>query len=187
MKKLPLVIMLAVLTSGLKAQEGFIGEIRLFAGNFAPRYWSFCDGKMLSIQQHTALFSILGTIYGGDGRTTFALPKLDAPGKKELIYKSEVSTAGGMNTTFAVRNRYKEPVSMYWIDFKGNAKLYATIKPGETIVQQSAGWHVWHFSTKKELIETIKLENKSVQNITLEPPSDVKYIICLTGIFPSRN
>jgi len=56
--------------------EPFIGEIRLFAGNFAPRGWARCDGKILNIQQNTALFSILGNIYGGDGKTTFALPNL---------------------------------------------------------------------------------------------------------------
>ena len=56
--------------------EGYIGEIRLFAGNFAPRYWAFCDGQLLDISNNSALFSILGTKYGGDGRTTFALPKI---------------------------------------------------------------------------------------------------------------
>ncbi len=59
--------------------EPFIGEIRMFAGNFAPRSWAFCDGQLLSISQNTALFSILGTTYGGDGVTTFALP--DARGR----------------------------------------------------------------------------------------------------------
>lgn len=57
-------------------QQGFIGEVRMFAGNFAPRSWAFCDGQLLAISQNTALFSILGTTYGGDGRTTFALPDL---------------------------------------------------------------------------------------------------------------
>ena len=61
-------------------QEGFIGEIRMFAGNFAPRSWAFCEGQLLPISQNTALFSILGTIYGGDGRTTFALPDLRGRG-----------------------------------------------------------------------------------------------------------
>lgn len=56
--------------------EGIIGEIRLFGGNFAPRNWAFCDGSLLSIAQNTALFSILGTTYGGDGMSTFALPDL---------------------------------------------------------------------------------------------------------------
>ena len=56
--------------------EDYIGIIKLFAGNFAPRAWAFCDGQLLSINQNTALFSILGTTYGGDGRTTFGLPDL---------------------------------------------------------------------------------------------------------------
>ncbi len=56
--------------------EPFIGQITLFAGNFAPRGWAFCEGQLLPIAQNQALFSILGTIYGGDGRTTFALPDL---------------------------------------------------------------------------------------------------------------
>ena len=58
------------------AQEPFIGEIRMFAGNFAPRGWAFCDGQLLDIASNNALFAILGTTYGGDGRTTFALPDL---------------------------------------------------------------------------------------------------------------
>lgn len=58
------------------AQEPLLGEIRIFAGNFAPRGWAFCDGQLLSISNNSALFSLLGTTYGGDGRTTFALPDL---------------------------------------------------------------------------------------------------------------
>jgi microcystin-dependent protein len=58
------------------SQDGMIGEVRLFAGNFAPRGWAICDGSLMSISENTALFSILGTMYGGDGRTTFALPDL---------------------------------------------------------------------------------------------------------------
>ena len=54
--------------------EGTIGEIRMFAGNFAPRSWAFCANQILPIAQNTALFSILGTTYGGNGQTTFALP-----------------------------------------------------------------------------------------------------------------
>src|SRR4051794_22102013 len=54
----------------------FLGEIRIFAGNFAINGWALCNGQILSIQQNTALFSLLGTQYGGDGRTTFALPNL---------------------------------------------------------------------------------------------------------------
>lgn len=59
--------------------EGTIGEIRIFAGNFAPQGWTFCNGAILPINNNQALFSILGTTYGGDGRTNFALPNLTSP------------------------------------------------------------------------------------------------------------
>ncbi|MGZ4164153.1 MAG: phage tail protein, partial [Tumebacillaceae bacterium] len=56
--------------------DAFIGEIRIFAGNFPPQGWAFCNGQLLPISQNTALFSILGTQYGGNGTTNFALPNL---------------------------------------------------------------------------------------------------------------
>ena len=56
--------------------EPFVGEIRMFAGTFAPRGYALCDGQLLAISQNDALFSLFGTIYGGDGRTTFGLPDL---------------------------------------------------------------------------------------------------------------
>jgi len=64
-----------------------LGQILLFGGTFAPRNCAFCEGQLLSISHHQALFSILGNIYGGDGRTTFALPKMENPadGGKYLI------------------------------------------------------------------------------------------------------
>jgi microcystin-dependent protein len=56
--------------------EGYNGEIRIFAGTFAPQYWAFCQGQLLSIEENPPLFSILGTTYGGNGVTTFQLPNL---------------------------------------------------------------------------------------------------------------
>lgn len=71
--------------------EPFLGEIIMFAGNFAPRGWALCNGQLLSIAQNTALFSILGTTYGGDGQTTFALPNLQS--------RSPVGTGTGAGLT----------------------------------------------------------------------------------------
>lgn len=56
--------------------EGYIGQVILFAGNFAPRGWAFCEGQQLAISNNTSLFAIIGTLYGGDGRSTFFLPDL---------------------------------------------------------------------------------------------------------------
>jgi len=79
MKKITLLAFMAcVLLSSTRvsSQNNFIGEIKMFAGNFAPQGWARCEGQILPIQQNQALFSILGTTYGGDGLTTFALPDL---------------------------------------------------------------------------------------------------------------
>jgi hypothetical protein len=74
------------------AEHRFIGEIRLFGGTYAPRGWALCDGRLLPVSQHTALFSVLGTLYGGDGRTTFGLPDLSGP--------------SGVNYIIALEGRY---------------------------------------------------------------------------------
>lgn len=74
----------AVFESSLAA-DPMLGEIIMFAGSFAPRGWAFCDGSLLPISENSALFSILGTIYGGDGRSTFALPNLENQGNVKYI------------------------------------------------------------------------------------------------------
>ena len=65
--------------------EPFVGEIRMFAGNFAPRGWAFCDGQLMAVSQNDALFSLLGTVYGGDGRTTFGLESKFIGSKQHLL------------------------------------------------------------------------------------------------------
>jgi microcystin-dependent protein len=72
--------------------DNYLGEIRLFAGNFAPVDWSVCDGKLLAISQYEALFSLIGTQYGGDGITTFALPDLRV---RVPVSMGQISAAGG--------------------------------------------------------------------------------------------
>jgi microcystin-dependent protein len=78
----------------------YLGEIRMFAGNFAPKGWAMCNGQLLSIAQNTALFSLLGTYYGGDGRSTFALPNLQGStplgaGQKAGLSQRSLGEVGG--------------------------------------------------------------------------------------------
>jgi microcystin-dependent protein len=101
-------------TSIVSAGDPFIGEIAWFAGNFAPRGWAFCDGQLLAISSNPALFSILGTTYGGDGRTTFGLP--DARGRS-LVHAGQGSglsnrTLGAMfgTETETLLNQNQMPV-----------------------------------------------------------------------------
>src|ERR1700716_3456657 len=85
--------------------DQFVGEIRMFGGNFAPTGWALCNGQLLSISQNTALFSLLGTLYGGDGRSNFALP--DFQGSSPMFFgqgaglslRDEGEMAGEENVT----------------------------------------------------------------------------------------
>lgn len=83
--------------------EPFIAEIRIFAGNFAPRGWAFCNGQLLPITQNTALFSLIGTTYGGDGRSTTGLPNLQGrvpmhPGRGPGLKARRLGEKGGAET-----------------------------------------------------------------------------------------
>ncbi len=181
-------IAMVVLTSiNLNAQEGFIGEVRMFAGNFAPRGWAFCDGQLLSIAQNSALFSIVGTMYGGDGRTTFGLPDLrgrtaigvgNGPGLSPVMQGQKTGTE---NVTLTNANLPGQSGSVGGIgevgikSQKNNADLNVLVKsntpgaiPVTTITTGGSGG-----------------SNQPVNN--MQPSLGIRYIICLTGIFPSRS
>lgn len=79
MKKLLIIALLCISTWGFsQTEDALLGEVKLFAGNYAPQGWAFCDGSLLTIMDNSALFAVLGTTYGGDGRYNFALPDLRA-------------------------------------------------------------------------------------------------------------
>src|SRR5678815_2822085 len=83
--------------------DPFVAEIRIFPFNFAPKGWAFCDGRLLPISQNTALFSLLGTTYGGDGKSTFALPDLQGraamhPGQGPGLSLHDLGETGGSDT-----------------------------------------------------------------------------------------
>ena len=83
--------------------DPFVAEIRIFGFNFAPKGWAFCDGQILPLSQNTALFSLLGTTYGGDGKSTFALPNLQAsvpvhPGQGPGLSLRDLGEVGGSET-----------------------------------------------------------------------------------------
>ena len=90
--------------------EPFVGEIRMFAGNFAPRGWAYCDGQLLAVSQNDALFSLFGTIYGGDGRTTFGLPDLRGrfpihAGQGPGLSNRRLGSKGGAETVTVTANQ----------------------------------------------------------------------------------
>jgi microcystin-dependent protein len=100
--------------------EGTIGEIRIFAGNFAPKDWLFCNGQLLPVSQNTALFSVIGNYYGGDGRTNFALPDLRG---RAIVGVGQVNSSNvvlGQPLGVAVNNTTKVESSDAGVDVSMN-------------------------------------------------------------------
>lgn len=169
------------------AQEGpMLGEVKMFAGTYAPQGWAFCEGQSLPISQYSALFSILGTQYGGNGRSTFNLPNLQGVPSASMGHEFAISRGGGGSVSFDVINKTDQAVEMYWIDFDGVPKLYGTLGPGESAKQLSGSRQVWHFKQGGRLVYTALLSDEARQTITIQKPVLVRYIICLEGIFPPR-
>ncbi|QLL57200.1 phage tail protein [Empedobacter falsenii] len=188
--------------------EGTIGEIRMFAGPYAPRNWAFCYGQILSINQNQALFSILGAMYGGNGVTTFALP--DFRGRIPVGFSNEISlgkTAG--EETHALTST-EMPAHLHLVEIKGNhfkvsakGATQARITSGSSLAApvESRGRMKVPTQGFVQTEPNVGLNSNSVDlgDVTLEPqggnqghenrmPSlGMNYVICLFGIYPSRN
>jgi microcystin-dependent protein len=185
--------------------EGTIGEIRMFAGNFAPRSWAFCAGQLLSIAQNTALFSILGTTYGGNGQTTFALPDLrgrspigagQGPGLTNI---SLGQVSGTENVTILSTQMPAHThtatlagtVSQGCVEDNGNTDNPAgnrfAIAPAGTQIYSSAAADGAMAPVNINGTVTIGVTGNSQPLPIRNPYLGMNYIICLEGIFPSRN
>lgn len=190
--------------------EGTIGEIRMFAGTFAPRSWAFCQGQLLSISQNTALFSILGTTYGGNGQTTFALPDLRGrspigagpagPGLSPISL-GEVSgteTVTLLTTQMPAHNHTATAtvtgtVAPGCCDDNGNNDSPGgnrpAIAPAGTQVYSNAAADAAMATTNINATATVTIgiAGNSQPVPIRNPYLGMNYIICLEGIFPSRN
>lgn len=194
--------------------EEFIGIIKIFGGNFAPRGWAMCYGQIVSISQNPALFSILGTSYGGNGQTTFALPDLrgrvpvgtgQGPGTDNIILGQALGTS---NTTLIMNNL---PTHNHLITPTTNVKVSNKVgdssDPRGKVLAEGAQIgsgpnatklkpYVTYNSTDTNngdlagVSSTPTNSGNSGNNIpinNMQPYLGVNYIICLEGIFPSRN
>ena len=174
--------------------EGTIAEIRMFAGNFAPRNWAFCAGQTMAIASNTALFSLLGTTYGGNGQTTFALPDLrgrvpvgtgQGPG---LSYISLGEVAGAATHTLTSTEM---PAHTHTATAPG-AAASTTATPGTTVAPGPAALGAgvsnnFGAATGNVAPRTIGTAGGSQPHNNMQPYLGMNYIICLYGIFPSRN
>jgi microcystin-dependent protein len=167
--------------------EPYLGEVRMFGGNFAPSGWALCDGSLLPIQRYTALFSILGTTYGGDGKTTFGLPNLqgsapmhwgDGPG----LTPRSIGEAGGSTTVTLSQPQIPQ-------------HNHAVAASGSTADQTSpqgnvpAGAQVYAPPPLAAQLATSSIQpaGGGQPHNNMQPYQAVTFIIALQGIFPSRG
>lgn len=178
--------------------EPFLGQMIMFGGNFAPRGWAFCEGQLLSISENTALFSLLGTIYGGDGRTTFALPDLRgrAPIHKGrgpgLSDRHQGAKLGSETNTISVdqmpAHSHAGTINAAPGDGDSNKAT------GNSLAHAARGGtspNIYNSGTPSIAMHAnaLALQNtgsgQAVNN--MQPSLAVNYIIALVGTFPSRS
>ena len=175
--------------------EPFIGQIILFAGNFAIRGYALCNGQILSIAQNTALFSILGTTYGGNGQTTFALPNLQGRvpihfGQGPGLSPYDLGQVGGVEaTTLLVTNLPAHNHLMRTSSSDGNDSAPApttvpgVVKSGNTTANAYTNGAIDSNFNPNAISPTGNNQPFSI----IQPYLALNYQIALEGIFPSRN
>jgi len=170
--------------------EPFIGEIMMFAGNFAPKGWAMCNGQLLPIAQYTALFSLLGTTYGGNGQTTFALPDLRGrvpvhPGQGPGLSNYDLGQqSGSENVTLtttqipAHAHTFAPGCSTQVPNAESPANAVpANLDPNQTFSTEPNG------NMRPGNSSTV---GGSQPHNNLQPLLCINFIIALEGIFPSR-
>lgn len=178
--------------------EGVIGYTTLFAGNFAPKNWAFCQGQIISISSNTALFSILGTIYGGNGTTTFGLPNLSGrrvvgAGQGPGLSPYSLGQVGGSeNITLTVNQMPAHLHSMQVttlpksFDNTGNVStpgggIYAG--NGSGYASAASGGGMKPYNVNVQMSNTGGNTPYSILPAFL----GLNYVICMYGVFPARN
>jgi microcystin-dependent protein len=172
--------------------EAYVGEIRVFAGNFAPAGWALCDGTLLPIADNQVLFNLIGTTYGGDGQNTFALPDLRG---RAVIHQG---TAPGLSTYVIGELLGQEAVTLgpgnmtsHSHSFSGTAAPGNTATPGPTVVLAGtpSGFPIYDGTANPIALssQAVTSAGGSVPHNNRQPFLALSYIISLFGIYPSQN
>ncbi len=164
--------------------ETFIGQIMLGGFNFAPKYFSFCDGSILSISQNQALYSLLGTQFGGNGTSTFALP--DMRGRVPVGFGHDFTMGqhgGEENVTLLPGNLPSHSHAL-----QGTTAAASQRAPtGGVLAQATEALYATPGSEATLAAQTIASSGGSVPHTNVQPFQALNYAICLAGIFPSRS
>src|SRR4051794_26452208 len=172
--------------------DPFVAEIRIFPFNFAPKGWAWCDGQLLPLSQNTALFSLLGTTYGGDGKSNFALPDLQGratmhPGQGPGLSLHDLGEEGGV-----------EAVSLLQSEIPGHTHGWgASNQPGEAAapageaLARSVGAQLYQSATNTNLqpmaLEALAPAGADQPHNNMQPYLTFAFNIALQGVFPPRS
>ena len=197
--KLSILIIALAFATQIKSQEQYIGEIRLFAGNFAPLGWAFCQGQILPIAEYDALFSLIGTTYGGDGQTTFALP--DFRGRVPVAvnpnsHAGVIGTLGGTeNVTLTIGQIPLHNHPILATDATGTTNVPSSdLMPAKAADMQFPGGIKQIMTYAKDNAggkiqanpQSVNPQGLSQPHDNMKPYVGINYIISLYGIFHTR-
>ncbi|MHB8271965.1 phage tail protein [Bradyrhizobium sp.] len=165
--------------------QPYVGEIRMFGGNFAPAGWQFCDGTLLPISEFETLFNLIGTTYGGDGQSTFAVPDLRG---RVPIHQGNgftlAETGGAEEITLTVQQ-----IPAHSHAFFGSSDLANSANPATSLVARSPQVNMFINANPSAAMSPQFLSNTggSQPHTNFQPYLCISFIISLFGIFPSQT
>jgi len=175
--------------------DPFVAEIRIFPFNFAPRGWAFCDGQLLPLSQNTALFSLLGTTYGGNGKSNFALPDLQGsvpmhPGQGPGLSLHDLGELGGSETVTLLQSEM--PAHAHAVG-RARSENGDSITPVASVWAQSAAGRgsaaLYHEPAATGTVNpnSLFLAGSSFPHNNMQPYLTLSFCIALQGVFPPRT
>jgi microcystin-dependent protein len=173
--------------------DPFVAEIRIFGFNFAPKGWAFCNGQLLPISQNTALFSLLGTTYGGDGKSTFALPDLQGnaamhPGQGPGLSLHDLGETGGSETVTLLASEI--PAHSHFV-IAQVPPADTNLPQGTVLARSSVGGTSPYQPPGGPLISmspsALTPAGGSLPHNNMQPYLTLSFCIALQGVFPPRS
>ncbi|MBF6595121.1 MAG: phage tail protein [Thermaceae bacterium] len=171
--------------------DPFVAEIRIFAGNFPPKGWALCNGQLLPISQNTALFSLLGATYGGDGKSNFALPNLQGsapmhPGQGPGLSLHNLGESGGSPTVTLLASEM--PAHSHALQAINDIADSATPNPNEGLARGVNLQPYASVAPNSALSpQAVGVVGSSQPHNNLQPYLTLTFIIALQGVFPPRS
>jgi microcystin-dependent protein len=169
----------------------FVAEIRIFACNFAPTGWAQCNGQLLPISQNTALFSLLGTMYGGDGKSTFALPNFQgtvpmAMGQGQGLSERFIGEQGGSPNVTVLQSEM--PFHTHFMTAYTDDLADVNTPSPSVIMGASAGLNLYSTTHNSNLnFQATSIFGSSLPHNNLQPYLVLNFCIALQGVFPARG